>query len=155
MSPFVIKGPRDAHLSRSTMSNLIGTWFWGRSCPDSGAARLEPRPAPGSVRPLECRRLKLLLVLTFCAITGARPVMAGFVQKPIVTPVLLPVHTKRDLAGSQSAVGGMAPGVHSRASEFPLPSCGFYTGVTGSTLEPYVLHDVFLHQRGSIRRSKE
>ena len=137
------------------MSNLIGTWFWGRSRPDSSAARLEPRPAPGSVRSRECRRLKLLLVLTFCAITGARPVMAGFVQKPIVTPVLLPVYTQRDLAGSQSAVGAMAPVFTAELPNFPQTSCGFYTWVTGSTLEPYVLHDVFLHQRGDIRRSKE
>jgi hypothetical protein len=74
------------------MANLIGTWFWAHSRPDNGAARLETLTAPESIKSLKCRRLKLLLVLTFCAVTGARPVMAGFVQKPVT-----PVQTQRDL----------------------------------------------------------
>ena len=90
------------------MAKVIRTWFWRCTPPDNSAARLEPRTAPESIRSLECRRLKLLLVFTFCAITGARPVMTGFVQEPIVTPVLLAVQTQRDLG--LVTVGGRCNG---------------------------------------------
>ena len=145
------------------MANLIGTWFWGRSRPDNGAARLEPRTEPQSIRSLECRRLKLLLVLTFCAITGARPGMAGFVQQPIVTPVLLPVQTQRDLGlvlvGDRS--NGMPLNRFGVTAEFPkgpvlvrMRACGFDTGIAGPTREPHPPPGVFLPGQESGRGKK-
>jgi hypothetical protein len=63
---------------------------------DNATTLSEPWTNHESIRSLDSRRLGLLFVLTFCAITGARPVAAGFVQQSIVTPVFLPVETQRD-----------------------------------------------------------
>ena len=63
------------------MANQTGTWIWGGADPDTGTAPSEPRTAPPYIKSLESRRLGLLVIFTFCAITGARPVVACSVRQ--------------------------------------------------------------------------
>jgi hypothetical protein len=77
------------------MANLMSTLSWGSTPPANAAARLERWTAREVIRPLNSRRLGLLLIFTFCAIAGARPVVARSEQQPIVTGVFLPVRRQR------------------------------------------------------------
>ena len=55
--------------------------IWGSARPDAGTAPLEKWAALSSIKSLNARRLGLIVVFAFCAITGARPVTAGSVQQ--------------------------------------------------------------------------
>ena len=73
------------------MVRLFGTCS-SHSCHiNSATRRLRSRIEITPIRSLDSRRLGLMFVFAFCALSGARPVVAGFVQPPIVTPVLLSV----------------------------------------------------------------
>ena len=65
------------------MVRLFSTCSLQRNCSNSGTTPSAPRLLPPPTRLLSSRRLGLIFVLAFCAMTGARPVVAGVAQPTI------------------------------------------------------------------------